>query len=146
MRIDSLTMIGPGSRRTVGVSRTATVFSRSKDVSRFRIPNLRIAFDTQSIRQICEQEETAVNLLGADLARKLTNRLADLSAARTVRELIAGRPRPLDGTDEYAVDIGDNYRLIFAANHVKNPAFSSCAIDWSKVRQIKILRIEGVHA
>ena len=107
---------------------------------------MRIAFETRSIRQICEQEETAIECYGADIARRLTNRLADLSAARAVHQLVAGRPRPLDGTDEYALDLGKNCRLVFAANHVNNPLLGSSAIDWLRVRQIKILRIEGGHA
>lgn len=107
---------------------------------------MRIAFDTQSLRQLCEQEENANDALGAEEARKLMNRLADLSAAHTVHELVAGRPHPVDGADEYAVNLGDTSRIIFCANHVTNPVLGNGAIDWSRVRRIRVLRIEGRHA
>jgi hypothetical protein len=40
------------------------------------------------------------------------------------------------------VDLGDGYRLVFSANHPRNPLKADGTVDWSKVSRVKILGIE----
>lgn len=108
---------------------------------------LEIAFAEKSDRQLCENEAIAVRKLGAKLADKLKRRLADLRAATSVKDIVAGKPQVLFGKHKHqiAVELCDGYCLLFCANHNVNPLLESDEIDWSRVSRIKILRIENLY-
>lgn len=78
------------------------------------------------------------------MADSLKHRLADLRAAAAVGDLLAGHPRPGNGPakDHIVIDLCEEHRLVISANHVRNPATESGAVDWNKVGRIRILRIE----
>ncbi len=106
---------------------------------------MELAFDSKPLRTICESEAYAKRKFGVKVANDLKHRLADLRAAKSTKDLLAGGPRLLDGsTDQHmVVDLGDGYRLIFCANHPNNPMAESGKVDWLKVSRIKILEIES---
>ena len=81
------------------------------------------------------------------VANILQHRLADLRAATATKDLVAGKPRLLDGMggQDMAVDLCNGHRIIFTANHPENPQSETGNVDWAKVSRIKILRIEGDH-
>lgn len=112
------------------------------------MPGLELAFDTRRLRTICENEATANEELGVEVASTLRHRLADLCAVRTLKDLIVGRPRVLDDMDGQVmvIDLYDGYQLVFCANHVNNPRTGSGKVDWVRVSRIKILRIERNYA
>ena len=72
------------------------------------------------------------------------HRLADMEVARFVTDLVAGKPRELDGVrrGQISVDLCDGYCIIFCANHNEIPLMVSGSVDWSKVTRIKILNID----
>jgi len=102
-----------------------------------------ISFADKSLRQLCENETIAKRKLGIKVAEKLKRRLADLRAASYVEDLVVGEPRELEGM--MTVNLCDDYRIIFCANHHSTPRLDTGAINWSMVNRIKILRIEGNH-
>ena len=104
---------------------------------------MELAFETKSLRTTCESEANARSELGESLAEMLRHRLADLSAATSVHDLVAGNARAVDGTDHFAVQLDEEHRLVLSANHPKNPIGESGGISWENVSRIKILRIEG---
>lgn len=106
---------------------------------------MELAFDSQSLRSICEKSNIATRKLGPIVAELLKHRLADLRAARYISDLLAGAPHVLErGNHQVAtVSLGDRYRLIFSANHPKNPVTEQGLVDWSRVSRIKILKIES---
>lgn len=104
---------------------------------------MEVAFTTKSLRQLCESEAKAKKELGEDIAEKLKHRLADLRAAIYVNDLIVGKPREID--QQFAVDLGDDFSIIFCANHNANPLLKGGKIDWSKVTRIKIFKIGDSH-
>jgi len=108
---------------------------------------LELAFDSRPLRSICESEAEAQHELGSSVAEMLKHRLADLCAATSINDLVAGQPRVLDGAvlQHMVVDLSAGYLMIFCANHPNNPLTESGKIDWPKVSRIKILRIEGDH-
>jgi len=108
---------------------------------------LELAFESKMLRTICESESRACLELGAAVAESLKHRLADLRAARTATDLLAGRPRTVRGTGRecMVVDLRDGNRLVFAASHPTNPMTQTNNVDWTKVMRIKILRIESDH-
>jgi hypothetical protein len=107
---------------------------------------LELAFESQALRTICEDEDRAREELDPTVAEMLKHRLADLRAAKTPKDLLVGHPRVGDDSGWMVVDLAGDSRIVFKANHVKNPVGKDGELDWSRVSRIKILRIEGGHA
>jgi hypothetical protein len=109
-----------------------------------RIESLQLAFESKSLRSICESEGQAQIELHKAVAETLKHRLADLRSATSVKDLLVGRPtvlpEPVGRT--MGIDLCEGYRLIFAANHASNPMNSDNFVDWNRVTRVKILRIE----
>lgn len=110
-----------------------------------RMITLVLAFASKSLREICEVEEEAVRRFGKKVTETLKHRLADLEAAPTAVDLIAGRPQLQNPSGNYAIRLVDGCCLEFAANHVKNPVDKNGDIDWKKVSRIQIVRIGKCH-
>lgn len=113
---------------------------------RGRAKTLELAFESMPLRTICEKEAQAKHELGDSVAEVLKHRLSDLVAAKSVKDLLAGRPRIGDDRSHIVVDLGESHHLVFKANHPNNPLTSSNDLDWGKVTRVKILRIESNHA
>ena len=94
---------------------------------------------------MCENEAEATRNLGESIAETLKHRLADLDAATSPRDLLAGQPRLGQDEQTMLIDLCDGHRIVFAANHPDNPLTGDGSLDWGKVRRIKILRIESDH-
>ncbi|RDV37757.1 killer suppression protein HigA [Bradymonadaceae bacterium TMQ3] len=108
---------------------------------------MNIFFENEKLRQICENDAQMKKKLGTKAAKKLKRRLADLMAADSVTDLVAGRPHPLkqDRLGQFALDLDGGKRLIFEAAHEPIPLTADDAIDWSKVKNIRIVEIGDYH-
>ena len=104
---------------------------------------MQIAFDSEHLRSICENEATAETGLGAEVARALKGRLADLGAATSVNDLPAGAPHITEIGDTKCLVIGlpHNYQIICEANHPRNPLTASGNLDWDQVARIRVTHI-----
>ena len=80
-------------------------------------------------------------VLGHEVSEMLQHRLADMVAAASPVELIAGKPRVSNNSSEMIIDLRDGYSLLFGANHPKTPLTGDGLIDWAKVSRIKIMGI-----
>lgn len=102
-----------------------------------------LAFGNKQLREICEFEERALDELGTEVSESLKGRLADLMAARSPNDLVAGSPRSIGGgkNASMVLDLGQGYQISFVANHPQNPVDQSGAIDWSRVSRIRIVGI-----
>ncbi|QOG03477.1 killer suppression protein HigA [Flavobacterium sp. MDT1-60] len=104
-----------------------------------------ISFANKQIRELCEEESVAIDMLGQELARKLHSRLADLSAVNTVEDLLLiriGLPSEINDNDDipkYKINLSTQKMLVFCAVNVPIDK-----IDWSKVKRIKILEIREI--
>ena len=107
---------------------------------------LELAFETKELRNICENEAEAKRQFGNAVAEVLKHRLADLDAATSPRDLIAGNPRIGPSNDVMTVDLSEDYHLVFTPNHPHNPTKAAGDIDWGKVSRIRILQIRRQHA
>ena len=101
-----------------------------------------ITFNNKFIRTICENiEESKVNF-GEEVAHKLKSRLADISAIKTLDDLIIGNLRKSENKLlTYEIDLTENYIIEFKVGHVTTPVNNNGVIDKSKVSRIKILDI-----
>ena len=104
---------------------------------------MQLAFDSEHLRSICENEATAETGLGAEVARALKGRLADLSAATSVNDLPVGNPQitKIDDTKCLVISLPHNYRIICEANHPRNPSTASGNVDWDQVARIRVTHI-----
>lgn len=109
---------------------------------------LELAFSDKQLRQLCEAEAIARRKLGEKVAAALKHRLADLRAATSVKDLIAGNPRELGASrpGDMAVDLADGYTMIFRSNHAALPVLATNLVDWSRVSRIQIVQIGSEHA
>lgn len=103
---------------------------------------MNLAFATQQIRRLCENEAHADRVIGLKAARALRRRLADLIAAECVSEMVAGQPGEISGTNQMRIDLGSGVFLVFCANHNEVPLSKTGSVAWTKVSRIKILSIE----
>lgn len=101
---------------------------------------LQLAFETKDLRTICEDSTAAIDKLGLKVAGVLTHRLGDIDSAKSINDLVAGKPHVRDDGDLH-IDLIDGYGLVCRANHQRNPTTSSGSIDWEKVIRIKIVSI-----
>lgn len=107
---------------------------------------MELAFESKELREICEIDAEAKSKLGEVIAAVLKHRLADLDAAVSPRDLLAGKPRLGEDGQTMMIDLCEGHRIVLAANHPDNPTASDGTLDWEKVRSIRILRIESDHA
>ncbi len=105
---------------------------------------VKLAFAKKSLRTLCEKEATGVRVLGDRVARKLRARLADLDAAESMKDLVAGRPQELDILGQVRLQVTPEVALILTANHELIPTLSNGKVDWGKVTRVKIIRVEGI--
>lgn len=108
---------------------------------------MEIQFKDKKLRELCEKQAVAVRKLGDICARKLRSRLADLTAAPRVTELVAGNPHPLTGDrlGQFAVDLAGGWRLVFAPANDPVPRKDDASIDWSAVTIVCIEFIGDYH-
>jgi proteic killer suppression protein len=107
-----------------------------------------IYFSSKDLEALCSNERVQQRELGAPGSRKLRSRLADLAAAANVGDLVAGRPHSLIGdlAGSYALDLDRGRRLVFEPADNPVPRTDSGAIDWPKIRSIRITYIGNYHA
>lgn len=108
---------------------------------------MEIGFKNTRLKRICEDEQKMSQKLGAKSAKKLKSRLADLSAAGDVNDLIAGRPHPLKGDrlGQFALYLDGGDRLVFESADEPVPTTTDGAIDWKRVTKICIVYIGDYH-
>ena len=94
-----------------------------------------------------ESETNAQHELGTTVADALKHRLADLRAATSIYDIVAGRPRLLDaGNDQHLIiDLGSSHSIVLGANHPNNPLTEDGRLNWAGISRVKLLRIERNH-
>ena len=107
---------------------------------------MQLAFESERLRSICENEDLAKADLGDTMADTLKHRLADLLAARSIYELPAGNPRPKEDEPEcQIIDLAENSYLFLQANHPRNPLTECGDIEWGRVTRVKVTRIGSYY-
>lgn len=88
-----------------------------------------------------------VKKFGMPCAKKLMARLADLQAAETLEDIVAGRPHPLerDRQGQFAVNLHGGVRLVFESDDDPVPIKDDGTIAWHEVTKICIVFIGDYH-
>ena len=79
---------------------------------------MELAFESRELRSICEQEPIANDVLGVVVAEVLRHRLADLRAATSIDDLVAGSPHTVEseGICHIVVDLCRGCQIVLKAN------------------------------
>jgi hypothetical protein len=107
---------------------------------RAHIDILQLAFETKHLRTLCESSADAISELGQEVTYALMQRLADISSAVSIKDILLGHPQAFDNGD-LVIDLAAGYRLRCCAGHPSNPKTASDVIEWEKVSRIKVVGI-----
>ncbi len=108
---------------------------------------MEILFENKAVREICEKAAVAKKKLGDVSARKLKSRLAEMKAASSVTELVAGNPHPLKGDrlGQYALSLAGGWRITFYPGNDPVPRKPDASIAWEQVTIVVIEFIGDYH-
>lgn len=104
---------------------------------------LKLAFETERLRDLCTSEVIALQELPPVVAQSLFRRLADIRAASNIFYLPVGKPAELNATPPglVVVRLLQNHHLLFSAAHQQVPILSSGNVNWDSVTAVKLLKI-----
>ena len=102
-----------------------------------------ISFQNKKIREICEDDESAIKYLEPEIIQSLKNRLSDLEAAKNMSEIPTGSPSEflVDKKVYFTIDLNKKYKLIFVVNNLNLQ--TSEVSDWTQVTRIKITELRN---
>lgn len=104
---------------------------------------MELAFATRRLRTLCSEVDEAVAAVGEDAADVLRDRIADLRAASSPVELLAGSPHLVGGENPMIVVVlTGTTRLVCAVNQQNVRRDESGEVDWRHVRRLRITAIE----
>ncbi|MET0061125.1 MAG: hypothetical protein ABW176_02420 [Candidatus Thiodiazotropha endolucinida] len=88
----------------------------------------------------------AIEAFGEEVAMDLISRIADMHAADSPLDLIAGNPGRLDppNSHKYSISLVNNHRLLFISNHAKHRGSDVEKIDWSDVFRVQVIDISAI--
>jgi hypothetical protein len=98
-----------------------------------------LAFATERLRTVCEDGTIARTEYDLVVVEQLQARLADLRAAGSIYDLLAGDPKTESG--RLIVQVASGYILVAKPNHRVAPLAADGAVDWARVRRLHILQI-----
>lgn len=103
-----------------------------------------LAFETEELRTLCEDDDAARSHLGDDVAHALRIRLADLRASDSIHDLLVGNPTPTgEGGSLLEVDLVDGVGMTFAPNHSHPRIADAGTTNWALIRRIRLISIGG---
>lgn len=106
-----------------------------------------IEFKNPGLKKICEDHRLATRKHGEACAKKLRTRIADIQAAASVLELVAGNPHPLSGDRhmQYSLKLDKGVRLVIEPAVRPYPVRDDGGIDWQQIKKVTIVSIENYH-
>lgn len=109
-----------------------------------------VAYKTKKMRKIFNSERLLVREYGAERTRKIKMRQDFLRAAANLDQVPARPPTRRhelkgDRKGQFAVDLTNNYRLVFEPNHDPMPRREDGGLDLEGITAITILSVEDYH-
>lgn len=104
---------------------------------------LKLAFETEELRDLCASEVIALQELPRTVAHSLFRRLADIRAASNILYVPVGRPAEIDAVPPglVVVKLHQNHHLLFSAAHQQVPILATGNVNWGSVTDVKLLKI-----
>ena len=111
---------------------------------------MEVLFSTRKMQRDCSTERDMVRRWGKPLAKKLQQRLMELSAAQTLADMSRLPPArchelTLDRKGQLSVDLAHPYRLIFVPDHDPAPSKTDGGLDWAGVTRVLVVKVVDTH-
>jgi len=109
-----------------------------------------VYFKSAKLQRIGSEQKYAVKQIGAEMAKKLGQRVMELAAAETLADLSRLPPtrcHELTGNrlGQLSVDLVHPYRLLFIPADDPVPRKPDGGLDWSRVTAVEIIEIADTH-
>lgn len=105
---------------------------------------MELAFATLKLRSVCEDEGKATQLVGIDVQQQFMRRLADLRAAQSLGDIVAGRPTISGSTVTF--ELANGFVLVCRFNHARPPIDLDGELDWGRIRRLQVTDIKKLEA
>lgn len=111
---------------------------------------MQITFKTRKLKRIFDSDKEILRTYGEVRGKGLKHRMSVLRAAACLAEVPVGKPDrrhalSLNRKGQFAVDISENYRLIFEPDNNPLPLQKDGGLDLKRITGIKILEVEDYH-
>jgi proteic killer suppression protein len=111
---------------------------------------MQVFFRSKKLQKICSSAKEIQKAFGTARARKLQQRLLELSAAENLSQISRLPPSRChemtsDRQGQLSVDLDHPYRLFFIPANDPVPFRDDGGLDWSAVTEIEIIGIEDPH-
>lgn len=111
---------------------------------------MEVLFQDGKLQKTCNSEKALRRTYGADMARKIQQRLSELAAATTLKDMEkvpAARCHELraDRSGQFAVKLVEPKRLIFKPAHNPVPRLEGGNVDTRNITRILVLEIVDYH-
>jgi plasmid maintenance system killer protein len=111
--------------------------------------SMEVGFAQQKLAKACNSERNLVRQFGAEGAKRIQLRLAQLEAATTLEHLreLPGRCHELTGELKgvLSLDLHGPYRLLFAPSADPPPTKPDGGLDWKVVDGVTVIDIVDTH-
>lgn len=110
---------------------------------------MEIAFASKQLRELFNDENSALAKLGPDLGGLILRRVADLDAASRAHQLFffpwISSITAEDGSDIILIDLDDTHQIVCEPQIPRNKTAETLnsRVDWTKVSRIKIIEIRS---
>jgi hypothetical protein len=101
---------------------------------------LQLFFADPEIQNLCEHRAAAEKVLGAKVARQLRARLADLYAANSITEIVAGLPMPT-GRGTFVIFLEPPHKIVLEPTMKPIPKTTEGKTDWGAIESFSITAV-----
>jgi hypothetical protein len=102
---------------------------------------MEIAFNTKSLRSLCQVETEMSNKFGSAVTEALRVCLADLRAAVTIADVTSGYAADMVSKNEIKIIPYEGIQIRLRANERQLRRKKGDVVDWTKVTRVKIMEI-----
>jgi proteic killer suppression protein len=107
-------------------------------------------YKSRKLQKVCESQRESDRVWGAECAKIVRRRLAQLAAAESLAVIETVPPARLHSLSgnrggQFAVDARHPFRLVFEPWHDPVPALPDGGVDKAQITRIRILELEDYH-
>ena len=111
---------------------------------------MQITFKNNKLKKIFDSHKELFRVYGEVRGKRIERRMSVLRAASCLEKVPVEKPDrrhalSLNRKGQFAVDITENYRLIFEPSNNPLPLQKDGGLDLNRITDIKILEVEDYH-
>lgn len=102
---------------------------------------MEVAFRTKRLRSICEDPNVASESLDPVVVDQLVSRIADIRAADSLADILAGNPGLNEDQTTLTIDLTKGYKMQLQISHQNLPVDSDGHLVKGRVRRLQLVDI-----